>query len=174
MRFTLTTPRRPIENHINTVEWMLASFPTLVPRGALDGELKIHIYTVFSQYLAHIYSRCITPVDLEFLMFEYLWGRDMTHEERQLALTTMQEQFAHAHILLRPMLNQMVNQLESYGEEVEDVFVSFSQINRGVDQQLLLLVAETSPVDEVFGDPQVHVWQQQQHLTQMRSAGRFY
>lgn len=165
MRFTLTAERRLVEPYVVAIEQHLTSLPGTIPGEVLGTTLRYYIYTVLSQYMYHVHSHVMAPPNIEYLMDEFLWGHHIPPEERQNTLEYLAAHLANAHIALRPTMQQMVGHLEGYGEEIDDVFISFGNVSREENKKIMVVVVETAPVDAELIEPQMMAWHHHRRVT---------
>lgn len=165
MRFTLTAERHLVEPYVVAIERHLTAMPSVIPGEALGGTLRYCIYTVLSQYMYHVHSHVMAPPDLEYLMDEYLWGQHLDPQQRQQTLECLGYNLGHAHVALRPTMQQMVGHLEGYGEEIDDVFISFGNVQREESKRIMVVVVETAPVDAEIANLPLTAWRQQRLVT---------
>lgn len=164
MKFTLSIERSLIEPYLINIERYLVGLPSVIEGSELGQTLRFYVYTVFSQYLYHLHSRAVSPVDIDYLVDEYLNGQWIPLAQRQETLQVVADNLARAHIAIHPIISQMVSELEGYGEEIDDVHFDFNRHHPNPRNQLAILIVETCPVDMSFHVPEIHA-RQRRHAT---------
>ncbi len=169
MKFVLSAERSLIEPYLVNIERYLVGLPAVVEGSELGQALRYYIYTVFSQYLYHVHSHAMSPPDIEYLMDEYLNGQWIPQERRYEAMGVIANNLAHAHVAIRPIIAQMVAQLEGYGEEIDDMHFDFNRHHPNPRNQLAILIVETCPVDMGFHAQEIYAQRRRHSLPRFKS-----